>query len=245
MAYVEPKLLTRPDARSSAVVQALLQDTHLPLALIDASGVYRYCSTDKARLLGTTPDKVIGQNVAQVLGKDLAAERMEQVAAATGSGRPMLVECTLFGTQTRTVIRPIPGSADSPALALVVHHVGHASANVAPDRAMYDVVRSRIAPPIPVAQLTARERDVLALIAQGYTQAQIAEQLGRSVKTIEWHRASLGKKLGVGTAVELSHIAYQNGLVPLSGPFASARSGSRAGPGTSPPSGEQSPDHAS
>jgi DNA-binding NarL/FixJ family response regulator len=43
----------------------------------------------------------------------------------------------------------------------------------------------------------------------------IAKHLGRSVKTIEWHRVSLGEKLGVVNRVELARIAIAAGMVSL------------------------------
>ena len=58
---------------------------------------------------------------------------------------------------------------------------------------------------------------MLALIGRGYSIPQIAEKLFRSQKTIETHRQSLGRKLGVGNRVELARIAIQTGLSPLEG----------------------------
>lgn len=249
LSLIEPKMVlgrqVASDPRGGAVVSALLEDTHLPMALVDLEGRYQFVSDAKARLLNATPERLVGRTVGEVLGADLGQERLELIARVAASVRPLLVESTLFGAPTRTVMRSIPAALDSPPMVLIVHHVGFASASVLPDRSRYELVRSRFAAPIPVAQLTQREREVLVMIAQGLTQAQIADRLHRSVKTIEWHRASLGKKLGVGTAVELAHIAIQNGLCPLSGPSAGARSESPTASGTSPRSGEQSPARAS
>lgn len=243
---VEPKLLAlRGDPRGGAVVRALFEDTHLPMVLADLDGVYQYVSPEKARLLGARADALVGRRMADVIGKEAAAERLELMQRCAASGRPIILECTLQGAQARSVIRPIPAALDAPPLVLIVHHLGLQSTHVETDRARYDVARSRIAPPIPLTQLTTREREVLTLIAQGLTQAQIGERLNRSVKTIEWHRASLGKKLNVNTAVELAHIAIRHGLVGLNEPSAAARSESPVGPGTSPPSAGRSPGRAS
>lgn len=64
-------------------------------------------------------------------------------------------------------------------------------------------------------QLTDREREVLALIAEGLTVPEIARRLHRSRKTIESHRLSLGRKLGVENRVKLARLAIQAGLAPL------------------------------
>jgi len=60
--------------------------------------------------------------------------------------------------------------------------------------------------------LTPREREILGLIGDGMTSGQIAEHLSRSVKTVEWHRVSIGRKLGIKTRVGLTHLALRAGL---------------------------------
>jgi DNA-binding NarL/FixJ family response regulator len=66
----------------------------------------------------------------------------------------------------------------------------------------------------PLDVLTARELTVLTLVGQGLTLKQIAERLERSFKTIDNHRASIGKKLRQTDRVALSIIAARAGLVP-------------------------------
>ena len=64
-----------------------------------------------------------------------------------------------------------------------------------------------------LARLSARERQVLVLLAHGHTHAEIAEQLGISVKTVETHRARLGEKLGLKTRADLVRLALDAGLL--------------------------------
>ena len=66
-----------------------------------------------------------------------------------------------------------------------------------------------------VETLTAREIEVLRLLAKGYTNRQIAEQLGISPRTAEGHRANLSSKLGLRSRVELVDYAQQHGLLKL------------------------------
>jgi DNA-binding NarL/FixJ family response regulator len=61
--------------------------------------------------------------------------------------------------------------------------------------------------------LTPRETDVLRLIASGYTNRQIAEELQLSVRTVETHRANIMGKLGLRTRAELERWATENRLV--------------------------------
>lgn len=64
-----------------------------------------------------------------------------------------------------------------------------------------------------VDALTAREREVLTLIAQGYSNHEIAQQLTVSVKTVETHKAHIQEKLGLRTRAELVRYAMQKGLM--------------------------------
>jgi two-component system response regulator NreC len=61
--------------------------------------------------------------------------------------------------------------------------------------------------------LTQREREVLRLLALGHTNAQVAERLHLSVRTVETHRANLQGKLGVAGRAELVRHALERGLV--------------------------------
>jgi len=67
--------------------------------------------------------------------------------------------------------------------------------------------------PAPIATLSAREREVLVLLAQGHTNQAIADRLGLSVKTVESYRARLLQKLGLKTRAELTRLAIDLGLV--------------------------------
>ena len=59
--------------------------------------------------------------------------------------------------------------------------------------------------------LTSREREVLQLIAEGYSNQRIAGELFISVKTVETHRARINRKLGVHSGVELVRFAALHG----------------------------------
>jgi DNA-binding NarL/FixJ family response regulator len=63
-------------------------------------------------------------------------------------------------------------------------------------------------------RLTARERSVFKLVAQGKTNRSMAEFLMLSPKTIEKHRASLMRKLELRSAVDLTLLAVDLGIVP-------------------------------
>jgi DNA-binding NarL/FixJ family response regulator len=64
-----------------------------------------------------------------------------------------------------------------------------------------------------LAALTARERDVLVGVASGRTNRETAAALGISVRTVETHRDSLMRKLGIHTVAELTRFALEHRLI--------------------------------
>lgn len=67
------------------------------------------------------------------------------------------------------------------------------------------------------ARLTPRERQVLRLIATGRTTKQIASQLGRSIRTIDVHRAHIIMKMRTRSLAELVRLAVVYGSDDSSG----------------------------
>ena len=65
----------------------------------------------------------------------------------------------------------------------------------------------------PSEPLTAREQEVVKLIAEAYTNKQIADALHMAEKTVESHRANVLRKLGMRDRVELVRYAVRRGLV--------------------------------
>lgn len=61
--------------------------------------------------------------------------------------------------------------------------------------------------------LSDREREVLRLIALGHTNAEIAEQLYLSIRTVESHRAHIQQKLRLSSRAELVRYALERGMV--------------------------------
>jgi len=64
-----------------------------------------------------------------------------------------------------------------------------------------------------VTELTARQRQILQLIAEGKQNKEIADILHVSVKTVEFHRGRLMAKLGAHTVAELTRLAIEEGLI--------------------------------
>jgi DNA-binding NarL/FixJ family response regulator len=96
-------------------------------------------------------------------------------------------------------------------------HVGHRylSQKIS-DRLVDDYVCQRqAAAKSPLARLSPREREVLQLVVEGKSSAEIADDLSLSVKTVETYRVRLMNKLDIGDLPGLVKFAIQHGLTPL------------------------------
>jgi DNA-binding NarL/FixJ family response regulator len=69
--------------------------------------------------------------------------------------------------------------------------------------------------PLAHDDLTPRELEVLTLIAEGMTNAEIADQLVISVKTVDRHRENIMRKLNLHNRIDLVKYALKMGLIDL------------------------------
>jgi two-component system, NarL family, invasion response regulator UvrY len=67
----------------------------------------------------------------------------------------------------------------------------------------------------PASALTAREAQVMEMLARGLTNREIAEHLAISIKTVDTHRGHVLKKLGLRNNSELTRFAVKHGYVAL------------------------------
>ena len=83
-------------------------------------------------------------------------------------------------------------------------------------RELVEQIRApRTGVPDPLAVLSGREREVLKLIAEGFSAKEIGQQLSISAKTVEAHRTSLMRKLGARKATELVRLALRHGVIEV------------------------------
>jgi len=103
-------------------------------------------------------------------------------------------------------------------LLIAVHHVLKGSRYISPgiaDKVLEGYLQGRktLKNRTSYDTLTKREREVLKLIAEGYTNKSIADQLCISIKTVEKHRTNLMEKLNLHNVQALIIFAIEKGLV--------------------------------
>ena len=102
------------------------------------------------------------------------------------------------GTELRAAVRAVHAGGEYFSDALMARAGGEAPAAAADSR---------------LGVLSGREREVLAGIARGRTNKEIAAELGISHRTVETHRESLMRKLDIRTVAGLTKLALEEGIV--------------------------------
>jgi DNA-binding NarL/FixJ family response regulator len=119
----------------------------------------------------------------------------------------------------------ISPEASAEALQAAVRALAEGLVVLSPELAQGLAVQAPLVDQVPLASeaedgitpdhLTGRESDVLALLAQGLTNKQIALKLGISEHTVKFHVSSIYSKLGVSNRTEAVRKGARHGLVPL------------------------------
>ena len=131
-----------------------------------------------------------------------SSEHEDDLMAAMNAGAKGYVLKGIAGRELRTILKGIQagGTYLAPGLA-------------------YGALRELTKPktPDPLGELTSREREVLALVGAGLSNAEIGGRLGLAEKTVKHYMTSILAKLGVASRVEAALLAYKAGLVPSEG----------------------------
>jgi len=197
--------------------ETLTNDFNLCVAIIDRDGRTLY---PNKVFLGKCPRECLplsgGEHLEDLFGKELGDQWLGYVRHSIDESRPLIVDGALHGFRMRTIIRPMQAEpGEVPCVLLVGRRLADRLAENDQDAGGPEHITADIQDMGRLKTLTPREMDVLRLIGNGLSTAQIAEHLDRSTKTIEWHRASLGSKLSVKSRVQLARIAILAGLCEL------------------------------
>jgi DNA-binding CsgD family transcriptional regulator len=109
-------------------------------------------------------------------------------------------------------LRVTTGDRDGALAALAEARALLAPLDARPARARADALAERLAPPTDPSGLTAREAEVLRLVAQGLTNREVAARLAVSPRTVGAHLDAVYGKLGVATRTAAAHEAHRRGL---------------------------------
>ena len=214
-------------ATTGRPVRVLIVDDHEVLATslalvlddqpdITTVGVAGTIAKAKALIVTTTPDVVLldhrlpdGDGVAAI--RELrrlrpSAEVVMLTASAADHVLVAAIEAGAAGFVSKT-----RGLADVTA---AVRAAAAGEAVISPELLIRLLPRLQRGPQAGRSDLTEREREVLGLLAEGLSNAAIAQKLTVSVHTVRNHIANLSAKLGAHSKLEALSIAVRDGLLP-------------------------------
>ena len=205
----------------TALLEALVADSGSDVALLDQEGRFVFVSpTVRWWKYPAAKKPVAGRTLHELLPADAAAERLALVLRCAREKQALSLLGMWSGVQVRTTLRPIETPERGtlvlavcrpfPPMGAEAEAGGPGGSGAAADT--NDLVQAKWTDRGALASLTPREVEVLTLIGQGMTTAEIAKTLFRSHKTVEAHRLSLGLKLKAKNRVELARIAFRAGL---------------------------------
>lgn len=183
--------------------------------LVEESGRVVFANHEAMNKWSALPGGIIGASLYDDIASGELGQEWRRLCDATlADDTPSAVETMIRGVRIRAILRPMhyEGRRYLLILSRDVADIMAATWEL-PDGVKER--RGRVADWGPLEVLTDREREILGLIGLGLSAAQIAKRLGRSPKTIEWHRHQIGQKLHVKTRVELATMALRAGLTPL------------------------------
>ena len=210
-------VLGRGDGVTGVLWEALFNDAGVMAFVVDGDGIVRWMNHITRAVADTTGDCT---GMHDLCTGSVATERLGVTRSVLETGEPISLVGMCGGMMRRSTYRALPGTG----LVLVTCRSLATEAVEDHDNVIGGVpaTPAKAQDAGAIAKLTPREREVLMLIGRGLTTQQIADRLGRSVKTVEWHRLSLGTKFNVTNRVELARIAIHAGISPVSGEEAAA-----------------------
>ncbi len=168
------------------------------------------CNDAFCELTGYSRDEILGRNCRFLAGPGTEPWLTEEIRAGVRERRSVLVEILNYkrdGTPFRNavVVAPMYDEEDE-----LLYFVG--SQIELPDGVPGPSTSRRIRAAETVKALSERQRQVLALVAKGLLNKQIAGVLGLSEKTVKMHRAIVMERLGIHRSAEMVRVAVEAGL---------------------------------
>jgi len=190
----------------------LLQDSGAGIFLSDMSGKILFANDRFAKFINhPSAAAITGKSMMEIYPEPAARERLEVVRRAVRERRPLVVESVWNGVAYQSIVRPLSTLGGDQEIVIVIsRHQPKPETDDIPASVERVALRSNNLGPL--SRLTMRELELLSLIGEGLSTHDIAKKISRSIKTVEAHRASLGKKLGVASRVALAKIAGESNL---------------------------------
>ena len=206
------------DGLDSELWDTFTADPTTGVALLSVEGEILYINETSARIFfneNKDPNEIIGKTVFELgFPQEWARERVELFEKIRDTGESVLLRTIWHGKQQFSWMSLIHHDEDDSRdrILVITRRIAAGEESKHLLEGEHEVFQSNIMCLGELKSLTPREVEVLALLGQGMTIKEIAAALFRSVKTIENHRESIGRKLKKTRGIELAMIAQSAGL---------------------------------
>ncbi|MFG0290306.1 MAG: LuxR C-terminal-related transcriptional regulator [Rhodopirellula sp. JB044] len=200
--------MTRPDLSDIDFVKLLDQDPDLGLVIVSEQGEIVDYSTSTPSIFGVDPAiDFRGKTLSDVFEFEFADERMQWISEVLQTQQPLRVDHLYNGRRMVSTILPMRGDDQPRYVAAMTKRDGTTSG-----QSNEKSVVSGFLDLGPLSKLTKRELEVLILLGHGHSVPDVARKLYRSPRTVEQHKASIGRKLGVSAIADIARIVAVHGL---------------------------------
>ncbi len=213
----------------------LIAESKLPAYGMDRNDRIVYWNEGAEKILGWKPEEVLGKACFDVLaGRDVFGNvycahdcGAVKTASEGEDPRPFLLDVRKKGAGTvKIVVRTVPLPEAGPRFSCLMHFIeaeGDAAEPIL--KALRESVKEGAAdarhggpvpapePPISVSPLTAREREIVLLLSNGYAALNIAAKLNLSHATVRNHIQNVLRKLDVHSQVEAVALSFRRGWI--------------------------------
>jgi DNA-binding CsgD family transcriptional regulator len=209
---------TVPLAAPALLWETMTTEPGVSVAILDEQGTILFLNAETIRIFfnNNPPDPVRGKRLDQLgFPRPWVEERLALFRQMKEDPRPRLMRTVWHGHQQFSWVRMVPPetAGEIPTFMVITRRVPAGQESERLLQAERGVIESGVIRLGELDVLTPRELEVLTLLGNGLSIKDIAENLGRSVKTVERHRESIGAKLRLSKAVVLADLAREAGLV--------------------------------
>jgi PAS domain S-box-containing protein len=207
----------------------LIAESKAPAYGMDRQDRLVYWNEGAEKALGWSAGEVLGKMCFDVLaGRDLFGNLyctrecpVVRSAIAGEEVQPFLIDVKKKGSSKpiKLIVRPVPLPAAGPSFAVLMHFLASEGPGV---DSLISSLRAGVRepaglppvdPPISVSPLSAREREIVMLLANGYAALNISAKLNLSLKTVQNHINNVLRELKVHSQVEIVALSFRRGWI--------------------------------
>lgn len=177
--------------------------------IVRADGTVEYVN-DAVSALYEIPSTatIVGEKLSDRLNPEFVAERLELMRRALDTRRPLIVDHLFRGRPITATFFPLYGDDGVERVMVISRHRSPHDV----DPGTFERVRSRVMDLGALSKLSQRELEVFVLLGHGMSVPEVAARLKRSPKTIEQHKAAIGRKLGDSTLSGIARAVAEIGI---------------------------------